>query len=171
MRTLPSANHALEEFKECFDYLWALYDSLSADCFVILLFILGDKGKKEPSDRGLLSLDFANFFDICLLRSCKRPLESYNSHCWRYHSTLDYIFLPNCLLNNVDSAETFELNVDNTSDHLPILFNLSFSERIPITLNLDSQRGSGSGVKQKIHWSNFSHGTVSEKCVTPLLAD
>ena len=34
---LPSANHALEEFKECFDYLWALYDSLSADGFVILL--------------------------------------------------------------------------------------------------------------------------------------
>ena len=33
---LPSSNHALEEFKERFDYLWALYDSLSADCFVIL---------------------------------------------------------------------------------------------------------------------------------------
>ena len=136
---LPSANHALEEFKECFEYIWALYDALSADGFVILLFILGDKSKKEPNDRGLLLLDFANFFNICpinLLRSCEGLLESYNSHCWRYHSALDYIFLPNCLLNNVDSAETFELDVDNTSDHLPILFHLSFSERIPITLNL-----------------------------------
>ena len=51
---LPSANHALEEFKECFDYLWALYDSLSADSFVILLGdfngylgnYLGDKVKR-----------------------------------------------------------------------------------------------------------------------------
>ena len=34
---LPSRNHTLEEFKECLDYLWALYDSLSADGFVILL--------------------------------------------------------------------------------------------------------------------------------------
>ena len=58
---LPSANHALEEFKECFDYLWALYDSLSADGFVILLGdfngnlgnSLGDKGRKEPNNRGL----------------------------------------------------------------------------------------------------------------------
>ena len=31
---LPSSNHAFEEFKECLDYLWALYDSLSADSFV-----------------------------------------------------------------------------------------------------------------------------------------
>ena len=70
---LPSANHALEEFKECFDYLLALYDSLSADGFVILLGdfngdlgnSLGDKGKKGPNDCDLLSLDFANFFNIC----------------------------------------------------------------------------------------------------------
>ena len=34
---LPSRNGALKEFKECLDYIWALYDSLSADCFVILL--------------------------------------------------------------------------------------------------------------------------------------
>ena len=70
---LPSASHALEQFKECFDYLWALYDSLSADGFAILLGdfngdlgnSLGDKGKKGPNDRGLLLLDFANFFKIC----------------------------------------------------------------------------------------------------------
>ena len=79
---LPSSNHALEEFKECLDYLWALYDSLSADGFVILLDdfygvlgnSLGDKGKKEPNERGLLLLDFANFFNICpvnLLNSVK----------------------------------------------------------------------------------------------------
>ena len=69
---LPSVNHALEEFKECFDYPWALYDSLLVDGFVILLGnfngdlgnSLGDKGKKGPNDRGPLLLDFANFFNI-----------------------------------------------------------------------------------------------------------
>ena len=104
---LPSSNHALEEFKECLDYLWALYDSLSVDGFVIIFGdfngdlgnSLGDKGKKEPNDRGLLLLDFADFFNICpvnLLKQCKGTLESFNSHYRRYHSTLDYIFLPVC---------------------------------------------------------------------------
>ena len=53
----------------------------------------------------------------------------------RYHSILDYIFLPNCLLNNIDSPETFDQDVDNTSDHLPILVNLKFSERLAIDLD------------------------------------
>ena len=99
---------------------------------------LRDKGKKESNDRGLLLLDFAKFFNICPvnhLKHWKGPLESFNSHCERYHSTLDYIFLPNCLLNNIDSPETFEQDVDNTSDHLPILVNLKFSERLAIDLN------------------------------------
>ena len=177
---LPSSNHALEEFKECIDYLWALYDSLSADGFVILLGdfngdlcnSLGDKGKKEPNDRGLLLLDFANFFNICpvnLLKQCKRPLESFKSHCGRYHSTLDYIFLPNCLLDDIHSLETFDQDIDNISDHLPILVNLKFSERLAIDLNC--QRHFGSGAKRKIHWSNFSHETINVKYVTLLLAD
>ena len=71
---LPSANHAFEEFKECFDYLWALYDSLSADGIVTLLgdfnrglgHSSGDKGKKGPNDRGLLLLDFDNFLTSAL---------------------------------------------------------------------------------------------------------
>ena len=68
---LPSSNHALEEFKECLDYLWALYDLQSADGFVIPLGnfndlgnSLGDKDKKESSDRGLSLFDFANFWNI-----------------------------------------------------------------------------------------------------------
>ena len=151
-----------------------MYDSLSADGFVILLgdFIgdlrnsLGDKGKKKPNDHGLLLLDFANFLNIYpvnLQKQCKDPLDSSNSHCGRYHSTLDYIFLPNCLLNNIDSPETFDQDVDNTSDHLPILVNLKFSERLAIDLDCHHF---GSGAKRNIHWSNFSHETINIKDVT-----
>ena len=117
-------------------------------------------------------LDFANFFNICpvnLLKQCKGPLESFNSHCGRYHSTLDYIFLPNCLLNNIDSPETFDQDVDNTSDHLLILVNLKFSERLAI--DLDCYNHFGSGAEREIHWSNFSHETINVKYVTPLLVD
>ena len=66
----------------------------------------------------LTLLTFATFCPVNLLKQCKGPLESFNYHCGKYQSTMDYIFLPNCLLNNIDSPETFDHDVDNTSDHL-----------------------------------------------------
>ena len=84
---------------------------------------LGDKGNYEPNQRGLKLLDLADFFNLCpvnLLGSYSGPLESYISHCGRYHSIIDYILLPNCLLDNIVSAKTFDPHVDNTSDHLLI---------------------------------------------------
>ena len=129
---LPSSNAKLEEFQEYFDHLWALYDSLSARGYVLILGdlngdlgnSLGDKGNNEPNQCGLELLDFADFFNPCpvnLLGSCSGPLESYIPHCGRYRSTTDNILLPNCLLDNIVSAKPFDPHVDNTSDHFPIL--------------------------------------------------
>ena len=33
---------------------------------------------------------------------------------------IDYIFVPNSLLNKVITAKTFEMIPDNTSDHVPV---------------------------------------------------
>ena len=129
---LPSSNAKLEEFQEYFDHLWALYGSLSARRYVLILGdlngdlgnSLGDKGSYEPNQRGFKLLDLVDFFNLCpinLLGSCSGPLESYISHCGRYRSTIDYILLPNCLLHNIVSAKTFDPHVDNTSD---IIFQL-----------------------------------------------
>ena len=133
---LPSSNHTLDEFQECLDLLWALYESLSTDGFVIVLGdingnfgnCLGVRGKKEPNVRGKLLTDFANFFNICpvnLLSSCSGPLETYISHCGRFHSTIDYILLPNYLHNKIMS-KTFDFVADNTSDHQPIILKLDY---------------------------------------------
>ena len=54
-------NDKIKDFNEYFDYLWALYDTLSTDGYVIVLGdfngdignSLGEKGKKEPNQRGL----------------------------------------------------------------------------------------------------------------------
>ena len=49
--------------------------------------------------------------------------------CERYRSTHDYIFVPNCLFNEIYSAKTFDLrSVENTSDHLPIKIKLNQSK-------------------------------------------
>ena len=58
---LPSMNDKIEDFNEYFDYLWALYDTLSTDGYVIVLGdfnwdignFLSEKRKKEPNQRGL----------------------------------------------------------------------------------------------------------------------
>ena len=34
---MPASNHALDEYREYLDFIWALYDSLSADCFILVM--------------------------------------------------------------------------------------------------------------------------------------
>ena len=78
---------------------------------------------REPNQRGLKLLELADYFNLCpvnLLRLCDGPTVTFISHCGRYRSTLDYIFVPNCLFNEVCSAKTFDLSVENTSDHFPL---------------------------------------------------
>ena len=89
---LPSASHNLEEYGEYFDYLWALYDSLSSNGKVILMDdfngdlgnSLGNEGRCEPNQRGLKLLNLAHYFNMCpvnLMNMCTGPLETFNSFC------------------------------------------------------------------------------------------
>ena len=178
---LPSASHNLEEYCEYFDDLWAIYDSLSSNGKVILMDdfngdlgnSLGNKGKHEPNERGLKLLSFANVFNLSpvnLMNMCNGPLETFNSFCGRHHSTLDYIFVPNCLLSSIESAKTSEADSDSTSDHhLPIQMTSNF------TMNDNSASYDGdpqcSEKKYKIFWSKFSLVDINTKYVTPLLYD
>ena len=65
-------SHCIEKFNKYLDNLWALYDSLSTEGFVIIMgdlngdlgSSLGDKGCYAPNDRGLRLLDFANYFNL-----------------------------------------------------------------------------------------------------------
>ena len=51
------------------------------------------------------------------------------SHCGRYSSTLDYIFLPNSLSEKIASAKTFGMHVDNISDHVPVQLAINYTTR------------------------------------------
>ena len=87
-----SAKHTLDDYLEYLYYLWAIYDKLSSEGFVVILgdfngdlgIFLGDKGIKEPNQSGLKLLEFANHFNLCpvnLLETCQGPTELYVSHC------------------------------------------------------------------------------------------
>ena len=104
---------------------------------------------------------------VNLMNMCAGPLETFNSFCGRYHSTLDYIFVPNCLISSITSAKTFEADPDNTSDHLPIQLTLT------INYNFASRTGNSqrSKKKPKIKWSKFSLEVINAQYVTPLLHD
>ena len=116
----------------------------------------GDKGKCEPNERGLKQLSFANVFNLFpvnLMNMCTGPLEEFNLFCGRHHNTLNYIFVPNCLLSSIESAKIFEVDPDNTSDHLPIQMTLNF------TMNDNSTSYDGdpqcSNKKSKFFGPNF----------------
>ena len=75
-----------------------------------------------PTYLKLLGLvDHFKFYTVNLTTKCTCPIETYVSHCGRYRSTIDYLFLPNCLSDDIMSAETFGLALENTSDHIPLL--------------------------------------------------
>ena len=162
---LTSSSLNTEVYDEYFDYLWALYESLSSRGMVLIMGDfnrdLGDKGKREPNLRGLKLLDFANYFNLCpvnLMRMCTGPLGTFNSYCGRFHSTLDYIFFPNCLLSSIKLAKRFDDDVDNTSDHLPNQLKLCYTVNDSVSTCDEGSKDSRS--KLKIHWSKFPSETI-----------
>ena len=60
-----------------------------------------------------------------LMKMCTGTIETFNSYCGRFHST--NIFLLNCLLSSIELTKTFDDDVDNTSDHLPIQLKLCYT--------------------------------------------
>ena len=122
---------------------------------------------------GTLNIPLILFSMINLSGLCDGPTDTSVSHCERYRSTLDYIFVPNCLFNKISSAKTFDLRVENTSDHLPIMIKLNQSKIQDCAKILKEEYLNGPRSNTKILWSKFSYEKIYEKymCVTPLLAD
>ena len=99
-------------------------------------------------------------------------IEAYNAvcpHCERYKSTIDYIFLPNCLYHNIVSCITFERDIENTSDHVPVKLQIEFSTDWHI--NTINDTNSYSGSKLKVNWSKFSQEEIERNYTTPISAD
>ena len=144
--------------------------TISGHCMILSTDGYVKKGKRNLISGGLKLTEFTNFFNlspVTLLKWCIGPVETYYSHCGRYRSTLDYIFSPNCLLDNILMVKTFDLEFDNTSAHVPTLLNVSYSSRL---LNeQDNQSTDSHGFKQKVYWSRFSQEEINEKFVAPLL--
>ena len=113
---------------------------------------LCDKSTREPNQRGRKLLAFANYFNLCpvnLLGSRGGPTNTF-SLCGRYRSTLDYIFVPNCLFNEIGFAKTFDLCVENTPDHLPIMVKLNQREFPYCTTTVSSDCCIASGKRPKV---------------------
>ena len=132
---------------------------------------IGDKAKHEPNQRGLKLLDFANYFNLCpvnLMGTCHGPTETYFSHCGRYRSTLDYIFLPNSLSEKIVSAKTFGTYVDNISDHVPVQVAINYTDSITSSNLVNEQ---SSIPKPKVHWTKFTKDEINENYTAPLLTN
>ena len=119
-------------------------------------------------------LEFADYFNLCpvsLFGTCGGPTDTFFSLCGRYRSTLDYIFVPNCLFNEIRSAKTFDLCTENTSDPLPIMVKLNQREFPDCTTTVSDEWSIAFGKRPKIQWSKFSSEKIHDKYVIPLLSD
>ena len=88
---------------------------------------------------------------------------------WEISLYLDYIFLRNCLQDSIKSAKTFDDDVDNTSDHLPIQLKLSYTVSDSVSTCDESSKDSRS--KLKIHWSIFLSEIINRLYKSPLVSD
>ena len=85
---LPSSSHQMDVVNECLDYLWALYDSLSAKGLVIIIGLNGDlgnslggHGKYEAKIAVQKILDFINFFQLVPCKSFVHKLWATRDIC------------------------------------------------------------------------------------------
>ena len=130
---------------------------------------IGVRGNYKPNSRDLKLLEIADQFNLCpvnLTSKCTGPLVTYVLHCGRYRSTLDYLFLADCLLDDVISANTFERLSKNTYDHVPIPVEYKIPEK-PFIIS-DQPTSAGSMLTQKVNWSRISDQDLKEKYHGPL---
>ena len=100
------------------------------------------------------------------MSTCRGPLETFVSHCGRFKSTVDYIFLPNCLFDSIVSSKVFEQTIDNTSDHLPVKLEINYSVNSCAALSVDNS--SNTGVRDKIRWSKFTMENILTSYASPI---
>ena len=128
----------------------------------------GSKGLREPNSRGKKLSKFVDHFNLTavnLMGNSSGPLETYISHSGRFRSTIDYIIIPNCVINSVLYSRTFESCVENTSDHLPVLAKISLDG-----LSLFKSSVAEITRRPKIRWSEFDKYEIEEKYAKPLSA-
>ena len=65
-------------------------------------------------------------------------------------------------------ARTFDFDVDNTSDHQPVIMKLKYHSN---GVQLSADRDSVSNLKQKINWSKFNQAFIRANYVAPLLSE
>ena len=75
--------------------------------------------------------------------------------------------MPNCLFGNIISCKTFDLEIENTSDHLLITLELNYLTSFLDIITDDSASDLASS--PKTDWSKFSQEEISEKYITPLV--
>ena len=63
--------------------------------------------------------------------------------------------------------KTFDLDIDNTSDLVPIQLNISYSSGL--LKEQDRQSINSHRFKKKVHWSGFSQEEINEKFIAPLI--
>ena len=164
---------------EYLDLLWSLYDSLSTESLVVVMGDLnadmrnatGDKSACEPSWHGKKLLEFVhnfNLFPVNLFQNCIGPLDTFFQLVGVSIQPLTTFSYQIPGFKRLLMQKCFAyLDVDNTSDHVPIQvdIDLPFASVLPLGWKVQQF------THMKIKWNDCLSTEIDEKYVSPLIAE
>lgn len=129
---MPSTNSHIEVYREVLSELRAIHEYLSIRGMVIIVGDfngqLGPSGGPRcpmpPSHRGSILLGYISEFDLVPLichNSCTGPLATFYPHNGGPGTQIDHIFIENRYMRFMKSCMVSSDNINNTSDHVPIM--------------------------------------------------
>ena len=153
-----------DSFDETIDELSGAIDNLEEGAIVILSGDfngdvgsgLGERSTKCPNKQGMRIINFANkynFLPINMLQCAKGPVETFTGPV--VSSTLDYFMIPSAFVSKVKFCRVLDDEIDNTSDHRPIVLGLSLDNLMPRTFDVK--------IQSKVKWAKLSIEVIKKK--------
>ncbi|XP_062588336.1 uncharacterized protein LOC134250013 [Saccostrea cucullata] len=126
---LPSTNHHYEEYKRVMQDVFDLFDELSETGPVILCGDFNTDIRNKPgSPKSKLLTENTLDRNLCSIFSTGNQIEhTFQTKDKKIKSLLDYIFVPECLSQEVKYKEVYQDFAYKVSDHYPLLCEIDIA--------------------------------------------
>ena len=123
--------------------------------------LCGSKSKRDPSKAGRLIAKFMANYNLLATNLLDRSTGNINTfECHNGTSTIDYIMIPEFLVNNIVKCHTGRGECDNTSDHFPIELELNV-ESLPRSLSEENK-------SPRLKWHKLTNTQLCDEYQNPI---
>ena len=164
---LPAPGSA-DDFNEVIDTLSENIENMEAGSLTLVCgdfngdvgHLGGPRSTRKPTSYGKKAFKFLDEFSLCPINLCNittGPLNTFKGGVGS--STIDYIAVPSCLVQDVVSCEVLVDEILNTSDHYPVQMNMSVMGVKSAYIETDNS--------MNIKWSKIKGPTLHAEYTVP----